>query len=75
MTSEHEAQLRCHFAGTGTSIQLSCFSGLKLILVFELIAVLTESNGQSFFEHDMRFWGYSAAICNHINRFQSKGQA
>ena len=34
-----------------------------------------ESNVPSFFEHNMRFLCYSAALYFHINRFQSEGQA
>ena len=47
--------------------------GLKLLVVFELIGILTESNVLSFFEHNMRFLCYSAALCIQINRFQSEG--
>ena len=43
--------------------------------MFDLIGILTESNDPSFFEHNMRFLCYSAAQCDHINRFQSKGKA
>ena len=72
---EHEAPLLRHFAGTGPYVPLGCFSGLKLVVVFELIGILTESNVPSFFEHNMRFLCYSAALCIQINMFQSKGQA
>ena len=51
------------------------FGAKKLIVVFELIVFLTESNVPSFFEHNMRFLCYSAALCVQINRFQSEGQA
>ena len=44
-------------------------------VVFELIGILTESNVLSFFEYNMRFLCYSAALCFQINRFQSEGQA
>ena len=42
-TYEHEAPLWSHFAGTGPSVPLGCFSGLKLVVVFELIGI---SNGK-----------------------------
>ena len=54
---------------------LGCFSVLKLVVVFELIGILTESNVPSIFEHNMRFLCNNAALCIQINRFQSKGQA
>ena len=37
-------------------IPLGCFLGLKLVAVFELISILTESNVPSFFEHNVRFF-------------------
>ena len=49
--------------------------GLKLVVVFEFIGILTESNVPSFFEHNMRFLCYSTTLCIQINRVQSKGQA
>ena len=49
--------------------------GLNLVVVFELIGFLTESNVPSFFEHNMRFLCYSAALCILINRFQSEEQS
>ena len=36
---------------------------------------LMESNVPSFFEHNMRYLCYSAALCIQIKRFQSEGQA
>ena len=56
-------------------VPLGCFLGLKLVVVLEVIGILTENNVSSFFEHNMRFLCYSAALCFQINRFQSEGQA
>ena len=61
-------------AGTGPSLPLGCFSGLKLIVVFELIGILTKSNVPTIFEHNMRFLCYFAGLCIQINRFKSEGQ-
>ena len=49
--------------------------GLNLVLAFELINILTESNVPSFFEHNMRFLCYSTVLCIQSDRFQSEGQA
>ena len=51
-------------------VSMGCFSGLKLVVVFELIGILMESNVPSFFEDNMRFLCYSAALCIQINGFQ-----
>ena len=51
---------------------LGCFSGLKLVAVFEMIGILMQSNIPPFFEHNMRYFTYSAALCIQIYRFQSK---
>ena len=48
---------------------------LKLVVVFELIGILLESNVRSFFERNMWFICHSTALYIQINRFQSKGQA
>ena len=74
-TYVHEARLWRHFAGTGPYVPLGCFAGLKLVAVFELIGILMESNVPSFFERNMRFLCYSAALYIKIHRFQSQGQA
>ena len=49
--------------------------GAKLVVVFQMIVSLTESNIPPFLEHNMRLLFYSAALCIQISRFQSKGQA
>ena len=49
--------------------------GQKLVVVFELNGILTESNVPSFFEHNMTFLCQSAALCIQINSFLSDGQA
>ena len=53
----------------GPICTMACFFGLKLVVVFELIGILTESNAPSFFEHNLRFLCYSATLCIQINRF------
>ena len=57
---EHEAPLWHDFAGTGPSLPLGCFSGLKLVVVFELSGIF---NGKLY------------ALCIQINSFQYEGQA
>ena len=37
-------------------VPLGCFSGLKLVVMFELIGNLLQSNVTSFFEYNMRFY-------------------
>ena len=54
---------------------IGCFSGLKLVVVFELIGIFNGNNVRSFFEHNMRCLCYFVALCIQINRFQSEGQA
>ena len=49
--------------------------GAKTRSLCFVIGILTESNVLSFFDHNMRFLCYSAALCIRINRFQSEGQA
>ena len=38
-TYEHEAPLWRHFAGTGPTVPLACFSELKLVGVYEMIGI------------------------------------
>ena len=49
--------------------------GAKLVVVYELIGILTESHVPSLSKHNMRLLCYSVALCIQINRFQSEGQA
>ena len=36
---EHKALMGRHFAGIGPSVPLGCFSGFKLVVVFDLIGI------------------------------------
>ena len=64
-----------HFAESGPTVPLGCFLGLKLVVVLEFICILMESNVPLFFEHNMRFLCYSAALCIQNIRLQFEGQA
>ena len=58
-----------------------CTPGLLLgaktcsFVLNDWLVFLMESNIPPFFEHNMRFLSYSAALCIQMNRFQSEGQA
>ena len=59
-----------------TSLEpLGCITEIKLVVVFELICILMESNFLSFLEHNMRFLCYFPALCIHNDRFHYEGQA
>ena len=57
-----------------------CTPGLliraKIVVGFETIGILMESNIPPFFEHNMSFFYILfRSLCIQINRFQSEGQA
>ena len=46
--------------------------GAKFVVVFQLIGIFNRKQCSSFFDHNMKFLCYSAALCIQIqtNRFQ-----